>query len=206
MAISKITVSDSSPVNSVTVTGTSTIDVITVGTQGPTGPNTIFTKGFKTHTNDSSDNGAGIIYDHANSRWCSTVDSDVASVNFKVQKLILNSGVAVNSILDEDNMASDSATALVTQQSIKAYVDAQITLQDIDYQGDTGGAQTVDLDSQTLTFAGGTGIDTSGSGQTLTIAIDSTVATLSGTQTLTNKTLTSPKINDSTAITTQVRK
>ena len=99
-------------------------------------------------------------------------------------------------------MASDSATALVTQQSIKAYVDAQITLQDIDYQGDTGGAQTVDLDSQTLTFAGGTGIDTSGSGQTLTIAIDSTVATLSGTQTLTNKTLTSPKLNDSTAITT----
>ena len=28
------------------------------------------------------------------------------------------------SILDEDNMASDSATALVTQQSIKAYVDS----------------------------------------------------------------------------------
>lgn len=33
---------------------------------------------------------------------------------------------AVDSILDEDNMASDSATALATQQSIKAYVDAQI--------------------------------------------------------------------------------
>ena len=47
MAISKITVSDSSPVNSVTLTGTSTIDVITVGTQGPTGPTTIFTKDFK---------------------------------------------------------------------------------------------------------------------------------------------------------------
>lgn len=32
--------------------------------------------------------------------------------------------VLVNDILDEDNMASDSATALATQQSIKAYVDA----------------------------------------------------------------------------------
>ena len=32
--------------------------------------------------------------------------------------------VAVTDILDEDNMASDSATKLATQQSIKAYVDA----------------------------------------------------------------------------------
>jgi len=34
--------------------------------------------------------------------------------------------VVVTNILDEDNMASDSATALATQQSIKAYVDSQI--------------------------------------------------------------------------------
>ena len=32
--------------------------------------------------------------------------------------------VSANIILDEDNMASNSATALVTQQSVKAYVDA----------------------------------------------------------------------------------
>ena len=54
---------------------------------------------------------------------------------------------------------------------------------------------------QTLTFAGGTGIDTSGSGNTVTFAVDSTVATLTGTQTLTNKTLTSPKINEDVAVT-----
>ena len=35
-----------------------------------------------------------------------------------------DSGAAVTTILDEDNMASNSATALATQQSIKAYVDA----------------------------------------------------------------------------------
>lgn len=34
---------------------------------------------------------------------------------------------AMNAILDEDNMASDSATALATQQSIKAYVDASVS-------------------------------------------------------------------------------
>lgn len=34
--------------------------------------------------------------------------------------------VSVTDILDEDNMGSDSATALATQQSIKAYVDSQV--------------------------------------------------------------------------------
>ena len=41
--------------------------------------------------------------------------------------LTLQSGVAASSILDEDDLNSDSATALATQQSIKAYVDAQVT-------------------------------------------------------------------------------
>src|SRR6056300_1040955 len=100
--------------------------------------------------------------------------------------------------LDEDNMASDDATAVASQQSIKAYVDSQVTAQDLDFQGDSGGALSIDLDSETLDIAGGTGIDTSGSGNTLTVAIDSTVATLTGTQTLTNKTLTTPVISSIT--------
>ena len=101
----------------------------------------------------------------------------------------------VTDILDEDNMSSDSATALATQQSIKAYVDTQLTAEDLDFQADSGGALSIDLDSETLTFTGGTGIDTSGSGNTVTFAIDSTVATLTGSQTLTNKTLTAPVIS-----------
>ena len=100
----------------------------------------------------------------------------------------------VTDILDEDTMTSDSATALATQQSIKAYVDAQVTAQDLDFSADTGGALNIDLDSESLTLSGGTGIDTSGSGNTVTFAIDSTVATLTGAQTLTNKTLTTPVI------------
>lgn len=38
----------------------------------------------------------------------------------------LNSGSDVNAVLDEDNMASNSATSLATQQSIKAYADTKI--------------------------------------------------------------------------------
>ncbi len=95
-------------------------------------------------------------------------------------------------------MSSNSATKLATQQSIKAYVDSQVTAQDLDFQADSGGALSIDLDSETLTFTGGTGVDTSGSGNAVTFAIDSTVTTLTGTQTLTNKTLTSPTLNTPT--------
>jgi hypothetical protein len=106
--------------------------------------------------------------------------------------------ITITAFVDEDNMASDSATLVPTQQSVKAYVDSQVTAQDLDFQGDSGGALSIDLDSETLDIAGGTGIDTSGSGNTLTVAIDNTVTTLTGTQTLTNKTLTTPTISSIT--------
>ena len=102
---------------------------------------------------------------------------------------IAGDGATVTGIKDEDNMASNSATKLATQQSIKAYVDSQVTAQDLDFQADSGGALSIDLDSETFTLTGGTGIDTSGSGNAVTFAIDSTVATLAGSQSLTNKTI-----------------
>ena len=106
------------------------------------------------------------------------------------------SGSTVTTILDEDAMGTDSATALATQHSIKAYIDAKVTAEDLDFQGDSGGALNIDLDSETLDIAGGTGIDTAGSSNTLTVAIDSTVVTKTGSHTLTNKTLTAPTMSD----------
>ncbi len=103
--------------------------------------------------------------------------------------------IDITAFVDEDNMASDSATLVPTQQSVKAYVDSQVTAQDLDFQADTGGALSIDLDSETLLLTGGTGIDTAGSGNEVTFNIDSTVATLTGSQTLANKTLTSPDVN-----------
>ena len=117
-----------------------------------------------------------------------TVDIDGGTVN-TITSLSFSSGATVTSILDEDDLSSDDATALATQQSIKAYVDSQVTAQDLDFQGDTGGALSIDLDSETFTISGGDGIDTSGALNTLTIAIDSSVVTLTDTQTLTNKTI-----------------
>jgi len=95
--------------------------------------------------------------------------------------------VAGNAVKDEDNMSSNSATHLATQQSIKAYVDTQLTAEDLDVTADSGGPISIDLDSATLDLEGGTGIDTTASTDKVSFAIDSTVATLSGSQTLTNK-------------------
>ena len=85
--------------------------------------------------------------------------------------------ITITAFVDEDNMASDSATLVPTQQSVKAYVDAQLTASDLDFQGDSGGALSIDLDSETLDIAGGTGISTAGSGNTLTVTLDDTAVT-----------------------------
>ena len=72
-------------------------------------------------------------------------------------------------------MTSDRDDALATQQSIKAYVDAQVTAQDLDFAGDSG-TGAVDLDSQSLTIAGTANeIETSASGQTLTVGLPNNV-------------------------------
>ena len=113
---------------------------------------------------------------------------------------VFNTAISGSAFLDEDGMDSNSATKLASQQSIKAYVDAQITAQDLDITTDSGDA-AIDLNSETLTIAGGTGIDTSASGNSITIATSSGTVTTTGTQTLTNKTLTSPTLNSPTITT-----
>jgi len=96
--------------------------------------------------------------------------------------------ITITAFVDEDDMSSNSATLVPTQQSVKAYVDTQITAEDLDITTDSG-TIAIDLDSETLTVAGGTGLDSSATSNTVTLAIDSTVATLTGSQSLTNKTL-----------------
>ena len=149
------------------------------------------------YINSSADGQLDIVADTEVQIAATTIDiNGDADVSGTLTYGSLSDGsITITAFVDEDNMASDSATLVPTQQSVKAYVDAQVTAQDLDFQADSGGALNIDLDSETLTLTGGTGIDTSGSGNAVTFAIDSTVATLTGTQTLTNKTLTTPVIS-----------
>ena len=75
----------------------------------------------------------------------------VDAVTVEFDNLSGTGAVSVTNILDEDNMASDSATALATQQSIKAYVDAQVgtvdTLAEILAIGNTTGATDIAVDN-----------------------------------------------------------
>ena len=77
-------------------------------------------------------------------------------------------------LLDEDDLASNSATQAASQQSLKAYIDAQNAEQDLDFAGDSGTSNVL-VDSQTFTIAGGDSITTAGSGQTLTIDLDENI-------------------------------
>ena len=117
----------------------------------------------------------------ASSALITDANSHVSALNTAALKIAatgaLGSAVSIDTILDQDDLSGDDANALATQQSIKAYVDAQVTAQDLDFQGDSGGALNIDLDSETLTISGDTGISTVGSGNTIEIDLDDTAVT-----------------------------
>ena len=83
--------------------------------------------------------------------------------------------ITITAFIDEDNMASNSATLVPTQQSVKAYVDAADPI--LNFRADDEKSLNIQLASETMLFAGGTGMETSSSGNTITVSIDSSVAT-----------------------------
>ncbi len=116
----------------------------------------------------------------ASSALITDANSHVSSLNTATLKVAatgaLGSAVGITSILDEDNLASDSATALATQQSIKAYVDTIVDAQDLDIATDSG-TIAIDLDDEVLTLSGDTGITTTASGNQIEIDLDDTSVT-----------------------------
>ena len=85
--------------------------------------------------------------------------------NKTLTSAVLNTGVSGSAILDEDNMASNSATQLATQQSIKAYVDANAgggggspggsnTQVQFNNSGSFGGSSNLTFDGTNLTVGG----------------------------------------------------
>ena len=146
----------------------------------------------------SAGDGAMLLYDTGTSKWIDNVMSGdatmadtgvmtIANNAINAAKLaddavdtaaILDSNVTldkINFFVDEDNMASNSAVKVPSQQSVKAYVDSSVTASDLDMAGDSG-TGAVDLDSQSLTIAGTANeIETSMSGQTLTVGLPNNV-------------------------------
>jgi hypothetical protein len=73
-------------------------------------------------------------------------------------------------VLDTDiSSVSSSHDTVASAKAIKTYIDAEVTAQGLDFSTDTG-TGAVDLDSQTLSLAGGEGMDVTHSGQAVTIA------------------------------------
>ena len=71
---------------------------------------------------------------------------------------------------------SSSDTSFATTSAIANYVATVLTAEDLDFSGDSG-TGSVDLDSQSLSITGDTGITTTASGQGLSIDLDDTAVT-----------------------------
>ena len=76
---------------------------------------------------------------------------------------------------------SPANTQLITASAVKTYIDAQVTAQDLDFTADNSASLSIDLDSEVLDIAGGTGLTTAASGNTVTVNLDDTSTDLTAT-------------------------
>ena len=91
-------------------------------------------------------------------------------------------------VIDTDiSTVSGSDDTIPSAKAVKTYIDSQVLAVDVDIAGDTG--TTAITDAETFTLTGGTGITSVATNNTVTFNIDGTVATLTGTQTLSGKTI-----------------
>ena len=106
--------------------------------------------------------------------------------------------ITITAFVDEDGMDSNSATLVPTQQSVKAYVDANRNVSGLTATGaEINVVADGDTSVGTTAVAGGDGIPTNDSGTMRLTSVDTFDTYLAGTtKTLTNKTLTAPKFAD----------
>jgi len=111
---------------------------------------------------------------------------------------LTDGSVTITDIADEDDFSSNSATKLATQQSIKAYVEANRDVQGVNATGtEINTSSDGDTSVGTTAVAGSDGIVTNDAGTMRQTSVDTFDTYLAATtKTLTNKTLTAPKIVD----------
>ena len=125
-------------------------------------------------------------------------DDAVDADKLAASAVVIGSLSAGMLVIESEGIGSnDNDNTIATSAAIKDYVDTQITAQDLDFQGDTGGALSIDLDSETLSIVGTTNeIETAGSGNQIQIGLPDNVTiagnlTVSGTTTTVNSTTVS---------------
>ena len=102
--------------------------------------------------------GTGILVPNGRTTFLFCDGTNVVEAMTHTTSLQLGTSTTVTAVLDEDNMASNSATSLATQQSIKAYVDAQVgafdSLAEVLAVGNTtGGTDLLVSTGDDITFA-----------------------------------------------------
>ena len=102
---------------------------------------------------------------------------DIGGTNVTATATELNVLDGVTAFLDEDDLSSDSATAIPSQQSVKAYVDGQISGVGVTFLLDAdSGTADVFQTGQTLTFSGTANeVETAVSDNTITIGLPNAV-------------------------------
>jgi hypothetical protein len=111
--------------------------------------------------------------------WTGSIDLpgtlDVTGAATLDTSLTIAGTVTVDGVIDDDTMATASATKLSTSESIKTYVDNNAGATSMAIDGDTG-TGSVNLLTQTFSIAGTANeIETSASGQTITIGLPPTI-------------------------------
>ena len=106
-----------------------------------------------------------------------SIDADTTTIsNLEVDNI--KAGTLVTEA--EGIASNDNDTTIPTSAAVKDYVDTKITAEDLDIAADSGTTQSIDLDSETLTISGGTGISTVASTNTITINGDDATTSSKG--------------------------
>ena len=131
-----------------------------------------------------------------------TFGGDDVSLGDTVTQLNITgyTGSFTGSIADGTTATTQTAGDNSTKVATTAYVDNQISQEDLDFSGDSG-TGAVDLDSQTFTIAGGAGITTAGANQTLTVTAnvdDSTIEIATDSLQVKDSGITNAKLQNST--------
>ena len=162
---------------------------------------------------DVTADGAGITIKGATDKtfnWLDATDSftssehiDLASTKvFKINNsTVLSSTQVLGKSVPSGTIVGTSDSQTLTTKTISGsdntitnISNSSLTNSSFTIVDDTSTTSTISL-GEALLLAGGTGITSVITGDTVTFNIDSTVTTLTGTQTLTNKTLTTPIIS-----------